>query len=139
MSDLRCSRCSQIPSCGCAEYLTEENTRQREDVKRLSKQIAEMETLIGNLRGERDTIEASLAVAREALESVDIYFKALCEQWAANDGRVVSESGVVINASVDIERLCDIAGQKVGEALQRIRGTDAGEADKSVKGGEGAR
>lgn len=54
---------------------------------------------------------------REALEAVDIYFKALNEQWNANDGRVVSELGVVINASADCHRLCDIAGMKVKQAL----------------------
>lgn len=53
----------------------------------------------------------------EAIKATDIYFKALCEQWAANDGRVVSESGVVIDAGANCERLCDEAGMKVGEAL----------------------
>lgn len=58
----------------------------------------------------------------QACSAVDIYFKALCEQWAAHDGRVVSESGIVLDASKSVERLCELAAQKVLEALARAVG-----------------
>lgn len=60
----------------------------------------------------------------DACKAVDIYFKSLCEQWAANDGRVASESGTIINASADVERLCEIAAQKVSEAIARAEGRE---------------
>lgn len=58
----------------------------------------------------------------DACRAVDIYFKALTEQWAANDGHVVSESGTVINASKDCERLCEIAAEKVAMVVARADG-----------------
>lgn len=63
-----------------------------------------------------DTLEAALKVV-EAAKTVDIYFKALCEQWAANDGRVVSESGVVIDASKGVQELCERAGEEISTSL----------------------
>jgi hypothetical protein len=55
----------------------------------------------------------------DACKMVDIYFKALCEQWAANDGRVVSKRGTVINASKDVAELCEVAARKVSEAISK--------------------
>lgn len=65
-------------------------------------------------------LREALSIAWEALDATDIYFKALCEQWAANDGRLVSEKGVLLEGSEDIKRLCDVAGEKVGEGMRRI-------------------
>jgi len=62
---------------------------------------------------------------QEALQSVDIYFKSLCEQWAANEGRVVSESGTVIDACKEIQNLCEIAAEKVVKALAAANGGKA--------------
>lgn len=57
----------------------------------------------------------------EAAEAVEIYFKVLVEKWAANDGRLVSDNGVLIEGSEEVERLCEIAGQKVMSALAQYR------------------
>jgi len=62
-------------------------------------------------------LQAENKILREAVEATDIYFKALCEQWAANNGRVVSDSGTVINAGADVERLCEVAASKVGQIV----------------------
>jgi len=67
-------------------------------------------------------LESENKEMREALEAVDIYFKALNEQWNAHDGRVVSESGVVLDASADCQRLCNVAGEKVQTVLDKVRG-----------------
>ena len=56
----------------------------------------------------------------DACKAVDIYFKALQEQWTANDGNVISKSGTVIDASKDVQRLCEVAAQKVQAAIAKV-------------------
>lgn len=58
----------------------------------------------------------------EACKAVDIYFKALFEKWRANDGRVVSSEGVVVEGGQDVERLCNVAGMKIEQALALTEG-----------------
>lgn len=90
--------------------LTQERDALREQNKALERSL------------EAEQINHTFCVAEgdrymEALKLVDIYFKALCEQWLANDGRVVSESGVVINASASVQTLCERAAEAVQSAL----------------------
>ncbi len=72
-----------------------------------------------------DKCESELALSqarekrlREAVIATHTYFMALTKQWVANDGRVVSESGAVLDGSDEVERLCNIAGEKVGRIMQ---------------------
>lgn len=64
-------------------------------------------------------LEGELKVCREALKAVDTYFKACANAWEANEGRVVSEKGAVIEGTEDIESLCNIAGNLVRGALSK--------------------
>lgn len=61
-----------------------------------------------------------IEIAEKALKSVDDYFKALRECWLNNQGKVVSESGIVVEGNDKIEILCDKAGCHVIEALEEI-------------------
>ena len=80
-----------------------------------------MTALLARLRA----AELDRAELLEACKAVDIYFKALCEQWSANDGRLVSESGTVIEGGREVQRLCEIAGEKIGQVVKRLQEDDA--------------
>lgn len=56
----------------------------------------------------------------EACQATDTYFKSLLAQWAANDGRVVSDKGTVIEASAFTSQLCDEAGIKIRNVLDKL-------------------
>lgn len=81
------------------ERLIREEMEMMMELKKKDKRIAELES---------------------ALEATHRYFMALTKSWQENDGRVVSETGSVIEGSEDIERLCNVAGELVGKwALSR--------------------
>lgn len=92
--------------------------------------VIDLEIMCGTLQSRVAELEKLADEMAEAVQATDIYFKALCEQWAANDGRVVSDVGIVIAGSAEIERLCEIAGQKTVEAFAAFRAAQVREEGK---------
>lgn len=80
-----------------------------------------------------DTISAALKVVRAA-QTVDLYFKALCEQWAANDGRLVSETGIVLEGSTSINELCERAAMEISTSLAPFEEGDTQEPSTVLPG-----
>lgn len=64
--------------------------------------------------------QARVEVLQKAVEATSEYFEACARQWAANDGRVVSEAGTIIEGSEEVERLCNRAGSLVVAALNSV-------------------
>lgn len=57
----------------------------------------------------------------EAVKAADCYFRALAQQWVANEGRVVSDVGTVIEGSEEVNRLCNDAAEKTMRVLISMR------------------
>lgn len=71
-------------------------------------------------RLEEDLLLKRITDLEDAVLAADKYFIALATAWARNEGRVVSESGTVIEGSEEVEALCETAGQKIGRAAATI-------------------
>ena len=53
----------------------------------------------------------------EALEKVDVYFKACARAWESGDGKVFNSEGKTVVEADGLDELCEIAAEAVSKAL----------------------
>lgn len=84
---------------------------------------------VKEFRKETEAYKLRIRELEEAVEATDDYFRACAKQWADHEGRVVSPNANVIEGSEEVERLCELAGRKVVQALSKTKPSE-GEKEK---------
>lgn len=114
--------------CSVACHFEEDIRRKERDSLRAENERLKA-TNIMKFIFENEAYKLRIRELEEAVEATDDYFRACAKQWADHEGRVVSPNANVIEGSEEVERLCELAGRKVVQALSKTKPSE-GEKEK---------
>lgn len=107
----------QLETREAGDLMREAEAMGGERIAYLEKLLNELNDAGVALRKRNTELEVQKLDLIIAARAVDLYFAALAAQWGKNEGRVVSESGMVLVGSSEIETMCNIAANRIKQVL----------------------